>query len=85
MTLNFVTLSGDEETLAVLKAEAERLKAELARMERKLRVWENDAPEADIPTASMRLSPGVLRGEAGEALAVLAAQQRIDGGAFHRG
>jgi hypothetical protein len=58
------------------------LKAELARMEQKLRVWESDVPEAHIPTVSMRLSPAVLRGEVGGALAALAVQQRIDGSAF---
>ena len=82
MAFSFV--SSSEERLAQLKAEASRLKAELAFMEQTLRIWESGAPEPDLQSPSMTLRSPVLRGEVGEAVAVLAAQERAEGGSFHR-
>ena len=83
MAISIVRSSSDEQ-LVQLKAEANRLKAELAFMEQKLRIWETGAAEPDLQSASMRIPSPVLRGEVGEALAVLAAQERAPGGLFHR-
>jgi len=92
---DFVASQSDREKCAALKAEAERLKAELSRMERNLEASDNKACDADRvagPLSGQQISKSqegistrvFQRGEVGEALAVLAAQHRAESREHHR-